>query len=444
MAELGYYDDKLQKDQQDPNAASGSTTPQVGTGTSGVVSGSSNQAVSTAGVGAGGTGGWTNIQAYLGANKGDTGSAKNLEDKASTQYQSENSALNTQATDTKNQAQGEANKINEAKDKSKEWVSQSANAYSWDGNQNDAYKGNVNKLKSATTDQYAGPNNFAYGTSADFQRTNNALGDNKAFGSYMGDIYTQKAGGQLNSGQLALQGQLDVNNQALADTRQNLLKQYAGFGDTVNKTVTDTDAAIKKSREDYGNNQDALKSSLQNLGNEYDTGLKQAEIDARKGYNDSYTGGSGLSGTFYDRYGGGGDNALTGTVQNNSVNQLKDLGVWGSDIAWNNIQKEKEYSDAGKSMGSVAGGSLDSQKQDYGNLQRQDRMDYFNNNGYGDGWNQAKGNYDRNQSALNNFYSEQDTKYKDTGDSEKKNWNTIMDILGNTDRKQQGFNVRGA
>ena len=50
--------------------------PLVNVGSSGVVSGNSNSTpVSTAGVGAGGLGSWTNIQSYLNANKQDTGTS---------------------------------------------------------------------------------------------------------------------------------------------------------------------------------------------------------------------------------------------------------------------------------------------------------------------------------------------------------------------------------
>ena len=52
--------------------------------------------------------------------------------------------------------------------------------------------------------------------------------------------------------------------------------------------------------------------------------------------------------------------------------------------------------------------------------------------------------YDSNQGLLNNFYGQQDQKYADTGDSEKRNYNTIMDILNNTAaNKSKGFAVRG-
>ncbi len=409
MADLGNYNDKLIQDDetQQQNGASNTVTPTAGT--SGVVTGAQGSGASTAGVGAGGTGGWTNIQAYLGANKADNGAAGLLNDKAQGQYDKENTALQTQASDAKTQAEGEANKINEAKDNSKQWVNQAANAYDWSGNHGDPYKQNVGKLQTALNGQYQGPQNFAYGTSADFQKTQSALGDNSAFSNYMNDIYKNKAGGQLSAGQGALQTQLDVNNQNLADARANLLKQYSGFGDIVNNTAKDTDAAIQTAKTLYGNNQQGLKTFLQNMGNDYQTQIDKAEADARAAYQNEYkTGKSGLANAANDA------NYLAWREANEiNVGGLPNMSYWGNDLTWDQLQQEKD-----------AGG----QKSSYGVSELQNLIDRQN----------------RNASALDNFYTTQDAKYANTADEQERNWNTIMDILNNTgDRKKQGFAVRG-
>ena len=394
MALLGNYDDKLmQDDQQDQGQAQTQNTVTPTAGTSGVVSGAQGSGVSTAGVGAGGTGGWTNIQAYLGANKNDNGAAGLLQNKAQDQYDTENQNLQTQAGDVKTQAEGEANKINEAKDNSKQWVNQAANAYSWSGQQTDPYNQNVGKLKSAINDQYKGPENFAYQKSADFQRTGSALGDNGAFSNYMNDIYKDKAGGQLTSGQGALQTQLDVNNQNLADARKNLLTQYSGFDDNMKNTVNATDAAIQKAKTDYGSNQAGLKDYLGNMGNDYDTQIGQAEADARSGYNTAYA------------------------VDRNTPWLL---------------------SQTRNGTGDITG-------EDWGTTSIKDLVDTKNaNQKY---WSQHLQTNDpiikQYEGAINNFYSSQDAKYANTADEQERNWNTIMDILGKSDRKAQGFQVRG-
>lgn len=432
MADLGYYDDKLmQNDQQQPGGGvSNTVTPTAGT--SGVVSGSNNSNVSTAGVGAGGTGGWTNIQSYLSANQGDHGSSQNLQEKVGGQYDKENQNLVTQANDTKTQAQNEANKVNEAKDNSKEWVNQAANAYSWTGNQNEDYKGTVGKLQSALYDPYKGPNNFAYTTSNDFQRANTALKDDPSFGNYMKDIYSEKAGGQLTQGQGALQNQLDVNNQQLADTRKNLLNQYAGFGDKVNAAVTDADSAIQKARQDYGNNQTGLMDYLGNYGDETYTKEQQAEMDARAAYNKDYTTGkSGQQnvGKLYSDLTNNGKNLAGGWFQ-----VPGDVGT-DANSTWEGLQKENnpvnlQYGNANYDFSSLWGRSPTP-----GWYPHDSRVSWVTD--------PLKAQYGDNQNVLNKWYGEQDQKYANTGDAEKRQWNVINELLKKDDRMSEGFKVRG-
>lgn len=410
------YGDKLITDDEDKKNKDGYDQTQA-SGTSGVVTGGTQgQGVSTAGVGAGGTGGWTNIQAYIGANKSDNGSSNLLQNKAGSQYDSENQNLQTQANDTKTQAQNEANKINDAKDHSKEWVNQAANAYSWTGNQGSDYTNNANKVKSAVYDSYKGPENFAYQKSADFQRTGSALNNDQSFNNYMNDIYKQKAGGQLSKGQGALQTQLDVNNQGLADTRKSLLDKYSGFDNNVNQAVTDSDAAIQKAKQDYGNNQASLKDYLGNMSNDYQTQIDKAENDARSGYNTSLSNDkSGKTSAYYSSQFG--DDPMRDAFASKDA--------YGDNQTWKQLENESALAKDKSNVGST-----------YHNYSGILNNGIFGNTAPAD-------RFKSNQSALNNFYSEQDQKYANTADNEEKNWNTIMDILGKSDRKQQGFKVRG-
>lgn len=394
MADLGNYNDKLLQDEEQQQGAGLTNTANPVAGTSGVVSGTQGSGVSTAGVGSGGTGGWTNIQAYLNANKSDNGSSNLLSDKAGGQYDKEIGNLNTQAGEAKTQAQSEANKIKDANDNSKTWVNQAANAYSWSGPQSQNYKDSIGKVQGALTGQYQGPNNFAYTQSGDFQKSGAALKDDPSFSNYMNDIYKEKAGGQLTSGQGALQTQLDVNNQGLADARKALLEKYAGFQGLSDAAVADTDAAINKARTDYGNNQEALRFNLQNMANDYDTQIGQAEADARAGYNTAYSTDKNTPWLVSQTRNGTGD--VTGEQW--ETRTIKDLV------------------------------DAKNANQKYWNQHLQTNDPLFR--GYED--------------AINNFYSTQDSKYANTGDEQERNWNAIMDILGNTaNRKEQGFKVRG-
>lgn len=421
MADLGNYQDKLLQD--DPNqqqTQASNVTPTAGT--SGVISGGSNASgVSTAGVGAGGTGGWTNIQAYLGANKGDNGSATALSDKANTQYDNEKNNLNSKASETKTQAQSQANKITDAQNNSKEWVSSASKAYNYNGQQNDDYNNQTQKLRSALYDQYGGPSNFAYETSADFQRTGSALKDNSAFNNYMNDIYKDKAGGTLTSGQGALQTQLDVNNQNLADARKNLLSRYSGFGDEVNNVVKDTDAAIQSAKSSYGNRQQALQSSLYGMANDYETNQAKAEADARAGYQNTLNTGS-----------SGRDNALLASGFSATPGHFESYGVpVKTGLTWNELARENQFGNEAKAA------PLTGESSRYGNYRYMGR----NPNGQ-QMWNDLTNYFDTSAGALNSFYADQDAKYANTADEEKRGWNTIMDILNNSSRKNQGFQVR--
>lgn len=428
MAGIGNYSDKLINDEEELGQAGqnqfggGTDTQPAQAGTSGVVSGSNSAptASNTAGVGAGGLSGWTNIQAYLGANQGDTGSSKLLQDKAGGIYDNESKLLGESSEKAKSEAMGQANKINEVKDNSKDWINQSAANYNYTGNQNNAYSDNVNKIKSGLYDQYSGPENFAYGKSADFQKYNSAFGDNDSFNNLVNDLQKEKAGGQMTAGQGALQTQLDVNNQSLADARQNLLKQYSGFDDTIANTVKDTDSYIQGAKTAYGNNQSALKDTLQGYANEYDTAQAKAEADARKGYDAALRSDSGRSDAL----------SQSGLIAASSGPQFP-FPV-SPNLTWRDLEKESTFGNEAKKA------LLGEGTSNYGVYRYLDRppnsaqpwtrfSDYFNESG----------------NALNNFYGEQDQKYANTADNEKRNWNTIMDILNNSSRKSQGFAVRG-
>lgn len=424
----GTYSDKLMQDedelnQQGQNQFGGADTQPAQAGTSGVVSGSNTApaTANTSGVGPGGMSGWTNIQAYLGANKGDTGSAKLLQDKAGGIYDNESKLLGESSDKAKSDAMSQANKINEVKDNSKNWINQSAQNYNYTGNQNSAYSDNVNKIKSGLYDQYSGPENYAYGKSSDFQRYNSAFGDNDSFNNLINDLQKEKAGGQMTSGQGALQTQLDVNNQNLADARQNLLKQYAGFDDNISNTVKDTDAAIQTAKTQYGNNQSALKDTLQNYANDYDTTQRQLEADARKQYNTDYTTGkSGLGAAIayepYRQWRSGG--SIGNRDPNSDVYGAQARNAYSDNMTWQQLQNEKDGYDL-----SLA-------------------VPYFRNFGTV-GHSGVADRLEGNSGAIQNFYTQQDQKYANTADSEKRNWNTIMDILNNANRKDQGFAVRG-
>jgi len=417
MADLGYYDDKLLKD--DPNAQGGSQTQSPGqslgsAGTSGVVSSGGAQS-NTAGVGAGGQGSWTNIQAYLKANKNDTGSAQSLENKVGGVLGQEKMKLDQSASDTVNQANSQAKTYDDAKANTKEWINKAANAYSWDNQHGDDYRNTVNKVKNLQTQAYQGPQNFTYANSADMSRATDAINNDDAYKNYLTDMYKERTGGQLNAGQAALQNQFDVNNENLAATRGKLATQLAGFDTTRNEAVKNADASIQTAKNQYGNAQAGYNDYLGSLANEYDSSINQQEIDARKAYQNTFTTDKSGMATKYMDPGWNAFNEAESIGPGKYYNQdrARNYGYWGDDLTYEQLQKEKDHSA--------------NQTSSYGFSGIQSLINAQN----------------RNASALNKFYGEQDEKYGMTADEDERKYNTLSEILGSLNKKEKGFKVRG-
>lgn len=395
MADIAGYQDKLKdnQDQQgqttDPNQISGASSDVVGAGSG---------AASTAGIGAGGTGGWTNIQAYLGANKQDTGSSDLLKNAVDSTYNKEKDSLDSSANDSASKAQAETGKIQTARDNAKTNINQAATQYNYQGPQSQDYYNTIGNVRNAMTSQYSGPNDFAYQKSAEFQKNQSALSDPNAFNSYMGELYRQKAGGQLNSGQEALQNQLDVNNENLAKTKADVMGKYAGFDPYMNQRVTDTNSAIQNARNQYGTIQNGLKDDVNRYGNDYQTAESKAEADARAAYDKAYNAPS----------------ANPIATSDGRTHYSPSFNAMQRD--YDNLKGSSPY--FRRSEADILSGAED------------------------DG---AEGRWARTvKPSLDNFYAEQDNKYKDTGDTEKRNWNAIQDILGsNAAKYNSGFKVRG-
>jgi hypothetical protein len=425
MADLGFLDDKLLNN-QNQQGANPDGSPQVGVGSSGVVTGGSNQGLAQqSGVGAGGQGSWTNIQAYLNANQKDTGSAQALEKKVGSTLQNEQSKLNSEVDKTVSDANRVAGTYDDAKANTKTWINQAANAYDWDGQHGQEYGNTVNKVKGLMTQQYQGPQDFNYATSQDYNRGQEALKNDQAFKSYLGDMYREKAGGQMSSGQLALQNQFDVNNENLAKTRTRMLDQMAGFDTDKQDAIKRADTGIQEAQNKFRNDQSAFNDSLFNMQNELDSNINQQEIDARNAYQKDYS--TGLSGranavkSNYNDFTGLSGGGFTDYIAAlGEVQGLQDRGLFGDNLTYQQLQQQRDYdSNLGnfKNVASVKGDGIVLQN-------------YLRD--------LAGGN-----SALDNFYSTQDQKYGMTADSEERAYNTLSEILGSLNKKEKGFKVRG-
>jgi len=416
--------------------------PQIGQG-SNLVSG--GQGGASAGQGAGAGNGWTNIQAYLNANKGDTGSAQALSNTVNSQFGQEREKMTGDANKFVSDAETQNKNSIIGTSQADQYINQAGDLYRYDDKGTTGgkttfgpgesarekvtpgqeytpatydngldYGGVVNKMKSFLGGSYAGPKEYNYGFDTKTQNYGNNLKDNGGFDSLMNSVYANAAQKPLTSGQFQLQKQFDVNNQALSDARQNLSSGYDQLVSDRDKTVSDTTAKLGGLEEQYRNAQTGLTDYLGKQGNSYQAAIDRAESDARKSYNDSYKGDESYR-----------SNALAGYTNPND--RLRNAGVWGDDgrsLTWEQLQREQNIVNDPNGLA------------DYNDIRRGDTS-YSAVAG-------QKRNYAGNTTALNDFYTAQDNKYANTADAEERRWNAIQDFLGTgAKRKEQGFKVRG-
>jgi hypothetical protein len=471
-------------DEEDPLKKSQDLNASLGGGGENVVAGSApvgGQAPQQAGAGPGGTGGWTNIQSYLDANKGGTGSAQALDKAVGSQFGQERNAFQNDSSKFLQDAQSQVDKSRIDDKQASDYINQASGLYSYaddqgkgaftpvddpsstqvtsDGqfsgsvlqkgtkkapapsqvespyssDQAASYTDIVNKFQNALNKEYTGPKDYNYGFSAKTQNYGSGLKDNAGFDGLMNNLYADSAGGSLTSGQFNLQKQLDVNNKALSDSRQNLSSQYDQLGADRDKTVTDTTKGLSGVEQSYRTNQNRLKDYLGLQSNDYDTAIGQKEGEARSEYNKLYdTGktGQGSVGGFdsiaredanglpgikltYDGYAP--ENQRLGYGQDSvaAARQRVENGIYGDDLTWSQLQRE------------------------------QDKVNPLYRGYWGNtaDWTQDLG---ARKNSLNNFYSTQDNKYADTADKEKRSYNAIQDFLNSSAaRKDKKFAVRG-
>jgi hypothetical protein len=262
MAFLNSQDDKELENQQaqaQGQGAQASSAPLTNQG-GGIVGSGGN--VSTAGVGKGGAGGWTNIQSYLNANKDNHTSSKLLNDTAGGAFDADKQNLANQSASTLGQANAQVAKTLD-KPTAQNYVNQAAGAYNYNGNvQGQAYNDATGKVKNAYNAQWEGPSSpFAYGLSADTQKYGAGVDPSK-FSSTMDDLYREKSGQRLGGGMLELQRQLDSADTNLADTRTALDQRYKGLIGDVDKTVTDTNAGVSSAKGTFDTRKADLSSYL--------------------------------------------------------------------------------------------------------------------------------------------------------------------------------------
>lgn len=383
-----YLQDPLQQNQQGQQqgqqqvSTSGSSSGDVGSGQA-----------STAGIGPGGTGGWTNIQAYLNANQNNAGSASALNKTVGSQFDKEESDLNSAKNKFVGDAVGqvESNRISD--DQAKDYVNQAANQYSYSGQQSDDYRNTQDKFRKSLTGSYSDPGTFSYGFSNPTQNYGSALAQTDSFRGLMGDIYNRSSGGQMSRGQLDLQSQLDTNNDALEQARNNLYSRYSGLSGLRDNAAKDAQQSVSGLKEKYDSNQAQLKKYLDSMNDDYGNRISNLEGGAKSVYQNDY----------------GNQNLIQGPQQSQ---------IRGAD----NFKDQFTAAD----------------------LQAFLNNPQYMNSDWSNAFRDKNEWVPQAQSALQNFYQSNDDKYRGTASNEKRRWNVLQDFLNTGAKKRdENFNVRG-
>lgn len=458
-----------QGQEQAPLVGQGSTQVGQGSGAGGAASPA----------GAGGQGGWVNLQTYLGANQGDTGSAGALQNKVGGQFGQERDNFTKDSQSFLGDAQKYSDDHSLNQGKVDDITKRATEMYSWgpqgpasgggdkpddpfsndtgtgaqqkvtgDGNPPPVggnagnidsaatYDDLVGQIKHGLTDQYDGQRSYNYGLSNQAQEYGSQLNDNGGFDQLMGQVYSSAAGRPMTSGQNALQKQLDVNNTGLVDARKGLSDQYAQLGKDRDKVVGDTTAALGGIEKNYYNNQNAMRDYLGQKANQYDTQISQAEADARAAYNQSYGGDVAdvqsiqdyLTGAF-NNYAGG-DIPGRDRARDNMGNYLSLTDNGQAGFNWQDAQNELNRSsaiDQNNFQDLYTGSNTGDAANEWSNITKGYEGDYRN----------------QLQHQLDDYYASQTDKYKDLGSEQKGAYNVLQDFLGQeNNKKQQGFNVR--
>jgi hypothetical protein len=271
---MAFLDDQKQQDQTQGSQPAQFTQAPQQVGNSGAADVGSG--VSTAGVGAGGTGGWTNIQAYINANKDSNGGITSFSNTVGKQFDTDQNQIQSSSNDAKNQAKSQVDTNYIGQDQASQLIDQY--------NANDLDRTGIKgQFSNALNGAYSGPTEWSYSLSAPTQNYGDALTTDQGFQGVLNNHYQNLAGGQLNSGQMALQNQLDVNNPNVSATRSQLLARYKALQDMGNQTATDTNAALKDYQSQYGKNEQDLNNYLTN-----ESGADKALLDSY--YNPSIVG----------------------------------------------------------------------------------------------------------------------------------------------------------
>jgi hypothetical protein len=266
--------DGQQQDQQQTDAgnSAGQTTdpnPTLGGGGSSDV----GTNVSTAGVGAGGQGGWTNIQAYLEANKDNNTTGDALNSSVGGTLDSEKNRIES---DSQSKLAEGQSKVDEAK------ATHAATGQYLGGSS--TYGGDTeNTLKQNLNGSYT-PQQADYTIGNDAYQYGQQLGSDEGFDSLLNQTYNNAAGGQISAGQRTLQHQLDMNNPQLAQNRSDLNARYKALEGLATSKAADTNAATAGFANQYKDELTGAKNDIGTARTAAEAQLKDYTNSKQQGY----------------------------------------------------------------------------------------------------------------------------------------------------------------
>jgi len=204
---------------------------------------------------------WTNIQAYMQANRNPSQTGSLLRQDFGGKLEQEKQKFDTEANQAKTQAETQANQAKQAKDQASQLIEQASKNYSYQGQQQDPYNQAVGQLKQGIAG-YTAPRQFNYAMGQDAARIGEGLQDNGAFKNILGEFYAKRAGRALGTGARSLQDQFDTGDQEIANARADLQNQYSGLRGHVDQGIQATDQAVKQAAGQFDQSSNALRDQL--------------------------------------------------------------------------------------------------------------------------------------------------------------------------------------
>jgi hypothetical protein len=218
--------------------------------------------------GAGGSGGWTNVQAYLNANQSNNRTGDMLNSQVGSKINAAESDFGQKYGGFKSAVGSEVERTNLDESAVNDLYSKAAGSFSY-GEKPQAYQESVGKLK-AGVQEYKGPESFSYTLGDDVKGYGQSLGDDQGFSGLLQNLYKDTAKGQWTSGMNALQRQLDTSDENLHGVRQSLLSKYSGLDSGVAASAKDSSDLVGSSKTKVNESANRIKGQI---SGEHERGL---------------------------------------------------------------------------------------------------------------------------------------------------------------------------